>query len=77
MIITLHAAQRFLERVMKKNEYTTDELMFAKNYLAKVFKDFIPNSFAKTFALPGFENQFYVIHKANSIVTIIAKNQEN
>ena len=73
MIITLHAAQRFLERVIGKAEITEKDLELAKAYLTKVFKNVVPSSVAKSFALPGFENQFYVIHNHNAIITIIPK----
>ena len=73
MIITLHAAQRFLERVIKKTEFTSKDLELAKAYLSKVFQNVVPTSVAKRFALPGFESQFYVIHKHNAIITIIPK----
>ena len=75
MIITLHAAQRFLERVIKKTEFTSKDLEFAKAYLEKALKNVVPNSVAKSFALPGFENQFYVVHKHNAIITIIPKDR--
>ena len=73
MIITLHAAKRFLERVIGKVEFTEKDLELAKAYLTKVFKNVVPSSVAKNFALPGFENQFYVVHKHNAIITIIPK----
>ncbi len=73
MIITLHAAQRFLERVIKKQEFTKNDLVFAKEYLAKVFKNVVCSSVTRNIALPGFENEFYVIHKHNTIITIIPK----
>ena len=73
MIITLHAAQRFLERVIGKTEFTNNDLELAKAYLSKVFQNVVPNSVAKSFALPGFENQFYAIHRHNAIITIIPK----
>ena len=73
MIITLHAAQRFLERVIGKAEITERDLELAKAYLTKVFKNVVPSSVARSFALPGFENQFYVVHKHNVIITIIPK----
>ena len=75
MIITLHAAQRFLERVIGKSEFTNKDLEQSKMYLGKVFKNFVPNSVAKSFALPGFENQFYVIHRHNAIITILPKEK--
>ena len=73
MIITLHAAQRFLERVIGKAEYTKQDLQLAMKYLDKTLKDVVPTSVARSFALPGFENQFYVIHNHNAIITIIPK----
>jgi len=73
MIITLHATQRFVERVIGKVEFTEKDLELAKAYLTKVFKNVVPSSVAKSFALPGFENQFYVVHKHNAIITIIPK----
>ena len=63
MIITLHAAKRFLERVIGKTEFTNKDLELANAYLTKVFKNVVPTSVAKSFVLPGFENQFYVVHK--------------
>lgn len=73
MIITLHAAQRFLERVIGKTEFTNKDLEFTKAYLTKIFKDVIPTGVAKKFVLPGFENQFIVVYKHNAIITIIPK----
>ena len=73
MIITLHATQRFVERVIGKVEFTEKDLELAKAYLTKVFKNVDPSSVARSFALPGFENQFYVVHKHNAIITIIPK----
>ena len=73
MIITLHATQRFVERVIGKVEFKEKDLELAKAYLTKVFKNVVPSSVARSFALPGFENQFYVVHKHNAIITIIPK----
>ena len=75
MIITLHAAQRFLERVIGKTQFTNQDLEQSKIYLDRVFKNFVPNSVAKSFALPGFDNQFYVIHRHNAIITILPKEK--
>ena len=73
MTITLHAAQRFVERVIGKAEYTKQDLQLAIKYLDKTLKNVVPNSVARSFALPGFENKFYVIHNHNAIITIIPK----
>lgn len=74
MIITIHAAQRFLERVIKKPNFNQSDLEMALNYLNRVFKNVVPSSAGKTFVLPGFENDFFVVHKQNTIITIIPKN---
>jgi hypothetical protein len=76
MIITLHAAQRFLERVIGKSKYTSKDLQLANTYLSKVFENLVLTSVSKKFALPGFENQFYVVYKQNAIITIIPKNKK-
>lgn len=75
MIVSIHAAQRFLERCIGKNDYTKEEIIHCVKYLNKVFHNVIPNSYAKRFAMPGFENKFYVIHKQNVVVTIIPKEK--
>ena len=49
MIITLHAAQRFLERVIGKVEFTEKDLELAKAYLTKVFKNVVPSQVLKFF----------------------------
>ena len=75
MLITLHAAQRFLERVIGKTQFTNQDLEQSKIYLDRVFKNFVPNSVAKNFVLSRFENQFYVIHRHNAIITILPKEK--
>jgi len=73
MKITYHAAQRFLERVIKQTTFTKSDITRSKQMLSKLLKDVVPHSFANSFALPGFEKDFFVIHKGNTIVTIIPK----
>lgn len=72
MTVSYHAAERFLERVMGKREYNCSDINKAFSYLEMVIKDIVPGSYAKPFALPGFEH-FKVIHKGGIIVTIIPK----
>ena len=72
MKITVHAAQRFLERVMKKTEYSFQDVMFSMRYLEKLLNDVIPRSNTKHFVLPGFEN-YRAVYCDNAIVTIIQK----
>jgi len=73
MIITTHAAERFLQRVMSKATYTCFDIKFAIDYLQKVLKDVVPSSNAMQFVLPGFEH-FRAVYKGGYVVTIIPKS---
>jgi len=74
MKVSYHAGQRFLQRVIKKVDYTKYEVHRTVEYLEKVFADISLNSYSKPFALPGFENQFKVINRDNVVLTIIPKH---
>lgn len=76
MVITTHAAQRFLERVMSKAKYTCFDIQFAMDYLNKVLKDVSPNSRSAHFVLPGFEN-YKVVYRDNTVITIIPKGDRH
>lgn len=76
MKVTYHAAQRFLERVIKKTDFSKYEVHRTVEYLEKVLKDVIVRSYKNFFPLPGFENQFYVVYKENSAITIIPKDKK-
>ena len=72
MKVSIHAGQRFLERVMAKETYTCFDVNFAIEYLEKVLRDVVPASKSTHFVLPGFEN-FKVIYREGSVITIIQK----
>jgi hypothetical protein len=74
MKVTYHAGQRFLERVIKKVNYTKYEVHRTVEYLERVLGDIVVNSYSKPFALPGFESEFKVINKDNTVITIIPKH---
>ncbi len=76
MKITYHAAQRFLERVIKKTDYTKYEVHRTVQYLEKALRDVIVHSYKDFFPLPGFEKQFYVVAQENSAITIIPKDKK-
>lgn len=73
MKITYHAAQRFLERVVKKSNYSKYEVHRTIEYLQRVFKDVVVTSYKRLCPLPGFEKDYFVVLKENSVVTIIPK----
>jgi hypothetical protein len=72
MKVSYHAAERFLERVMDKKDYSGSDINKAFSYLEMVFKDIVPSSYAKSFPLPGFKH-FKVIHIGGTVVTIVPK----
>ena len=72
MKISIHAGQRFLERVMNKKNYSCFDVNMAIAYLEKALKDVVPHGRSKYFVLPGFEN-FHVVYKDGLVVTIIPK----
>ena len=76
MKVSVHAGQRFLERVMAKATYTCFDVNFAIEYLEKVLRDVVPTSRSTQFVLPGFEN-FKVIYRENSVITIIPKGVQH
>jgi len=72
MKVSMHAGERFLQRVMAKSTYTCFDVNFAIEYLEKVLKDVVPIGKVKRFILPGFEN-YMVIYREGTVVTIIPK----
>ena len=75
MKVSAHAGQRFLERVMKKVNYTCIDVDFAIRYLEKLLQDVVPKSRSMRFVLPGFEN-FKVIYREGAVITIIPKGEK-
>jgi len=76
MRVSIHAGQRFLERVMTKVTYTCFDVNFAIEYLEKILRDVVPTSSATQFVLPGFEN-FKVVYREGNVITIIPKGGRN
>ena len=72
MKVSIHAAQRFLERVMSKTTYTCFDINFAIEYLEKLLRDVVPTSRSTQFVLLGFKN-YKVVYKEGSVITIIPK----
>lgn len=75
MKVSYHAAQRFLERVVKQLEFSKIDVYCAQEYLQSLLKDVVISSYAKQFALPGFQ-RFLGIYQENVLVTIISKDKK-
>ena len=76
MKVSIHAGQRFLERVMTKATYTCFDVSFAIEYLEKILIDVVPSGKTTQFVLPGFEN-FKVVCREGNVVTIIPKGDRH
>jgi len=75
MKVSLHAGQRFLERVMKKSQYDCFDVNRAMELLERLLKDVVPNKNVMEFVLPCFKN-FRVIYKEGTVITIIPKGEK-
>jgi hypothetical protein len=75
MKVSIHAAERFLQRVMAKVNYTCFDVNMAIAYLEKALKDVVPRGNTTQFALPGFE-KFRVVYREGSVITIIPKGDK-
>ena len=76
MKVSIHAGQRFLERVIATSNYTCFDVNAAIAYLEKVLEDVVPTSRTAQFALPGFEN-YKVVYRDNNVITIIPKGDKH
>jgi hypothetical protein len=72
MKVTYHAAKRFLERVLHKTGYNHADLMGAKQLLDEMFTSVVPGSYGRPFPLPQYKG-FKVVHRDNTVITIISK----
>lgn len=73
MKVTYHAGQRFLERVIEKTDYSKYEVHRTVEYLERAFKDIVVTGYARRIALPGFESDYYVVQRENTVITVIPK----
>jgi hypothetical protein len=71
MKVTYHAAERFIQRILGKLEYTKKEVLNAKEYLTNLFKNVVTHR--QMVVVPGFSNYVAVV-KENNVVTILEKN---
>ena len=71
MVITYHAAKRFVERVLKKQRYTHCDVDRAKELLQKLFSSVVTHK--RYIPLPTVKGYIAVV-KENIVVTILEKN---
>ncbi len=74
MKVTYHAAKRYLQRVLGKAGFSRKDILLVKSYLeGNLFKNVVPLSYSRPFALP-IHKGFRVIHRENVVITIVPKN---
>jgi len=72
MRVSVHATKRFLQRVLKKESYTSKELRDIYFYLNEMIKNIIPRSYRGYCAFPGNSN-FVIAYQENTATTILPK----
>ncbi len=72
MKITQHAAQRFLQRVMNKKDFTKQDMYRAYKFLEAETKDIVVDGYKRYFSLPSFQNYRAIVIE-NQLVTILPK----
>jgi hypothetical protein len=73
MKITHHAAQRFLERVLDREDYTPFDIHYAQRYLSYQLARVSPANYARPFGLPGHKG-YKVIHMGDIVVSIVPRD---
>ena len=76
MKITLHAAERFLQRIMHKVEFSMQDVTYAKEYLERAMNNVVVTSYRRNVVIPGFEN-YLGIYQENALITIIPKDKKH
>jgi len=74
MKVTYHATKRFLQRVLKRNYWTSDEFYAMKQYLEEMFLSVVPGSYRRPFPLPKYKG-YVVVHEGNTVITILEKDE--
>lgn len=76
MKVSIHAGERFLQRVIHKENYNCFDVNMSMAYLEKILQDVVPNSCNMHFVIPGFEN-YRAVYCQNTIVTVIPKGDKH
>ena len=72
MKVTIHAAKRYLERVLKKDSYSKKELYETFVYIKNPFKDIVTTTYKGFCPLPDNPN-FVIAFEENRANTILPK----
>ena len=73
MKVTIHAAERLLQRVFGMRKYTRRDIQRARKLLEREVKDIMVVGVKRIIPLPSFDNAVAVYHD-NAIVTIYPKD---
>lgn len=76
MKVTLHAAERFLQRVMHKVEFSFQDVLNTKQFLETAMENVVVTSYRRNVVIPGFE-RYLGIYQENALITIIPKDKKH
>ncbi len=74
MYISIHAARKFLKRVIVKESYTCFKVDFAIKFLQKLLQGMVSTGVDVHFVISRFKN-YKAVYYQNTIVTIISKER--
>lgn len=75
MKVTLHAAERFLQRVMHKVEFSFQDILNTKQFLETAMENVVVTSYRRNVVIPGFE-RYLGIYQENALITILPKDKK-
>lgn len=75
MKVTLHAAERFLQRVMHKVEYSFQDILSTHQHLVAMMSNVMVNSYRRNVVIPGHEN-YVGVYQENTLITIFPKDKK-
>lgn len=75
MKVTLHASERFLQRVMNKTSFSFQDILTTKEYLENLVGNIVIGSYRKNVVIPK-HHHFFGVYQENTLITIIPKNKK-
>lgn len=75
MKVTLHAAERFLQRVMNKAKFNFQDVLTAQQELMRTMNNVVVTSYRRNIVIPGHEN-YVGVYQENTLITIFPKDRK-
>ncbi|NCD11094.1 MAG: hypothetical protein EOL93_00960 [Epsilonproteobacteria bacterium] len=75
MKVTLHASERFLQRVMNKTSFSVQDILRTKEYLENLVGNLVVGSYRKHVVIPNHQ-RFFGVYQENTLITVIPKDKK-